>query len=875
MRSARARVVVFLLLALGAHVSGQSRGQRGSQGRASSTPPSRASDIDRASAGKLLQAAALRGESFRVNANGRIELVPVNVRQLHTQPIDQGRVRASVDYSLFENHGRSVELRVTALQNSQPVAAVAAKPVPAHPGIGTAIYTLQVAPEQQATTTALRFEFYAPTEQRVFYSKDFPFAKRWTFEQPRRPAVALKPTLAFVRVKASELDALELDLFCAAGAKADTAVLTGQALDRQKSPAAGVTFSTSSRPGAGGICTIRFAFAGEKPVRTQSVSIKMMSGRVELASLDLPVAKTWLEDAASTGPSVKTVKGTLVKNLYPDNWEVKGEDGKLYFVYFNNRSDYEGYDPGDEVHVGGRAVDYAAGTSLNDAWHVGEGYTVAGTVSAVACGGQHPRVSVRQTGTNKEYQCRFSDAETCGTFAVYDMVEVNGNIRPVGSTTLRNSNVRYHYHPTPRTLTKLTQEDYDSGSLLGYTGFDILAQVHTSLLQAYITSYYAANQARFRTGSLSVDEPVLTLWNQGMNRPGFRLTVHDGAVSATVDMAFTLRADAEKIRLDFAAGAATVHAGPSGSGASADLGGLLQRTAALFQNLRAIDIPLGLITSFFPATRIPISNGTEKSLSQIEDVEIQVRATDQQGTGYVFIGLSYHLPTSPPRGFNYFINGFYYDFSKGQTIAIDVCQEIMTGLALKLFEPVKTFPIEPPVRVSGAVEVLAPAPLPVPVDVAYDFKVSLGILDSFDATLEGVTLKLREALVDFYELDIPLLPDCGEWEFGTQSRPTLTSPGRPGSRCHTHGARLEGWQVTFAVTQENGKAKFGIGSMTAGKLIDRGMLGLDFTGAVDASMFAGVGLLVPEFPLPGTSKKIAAINIGGARTETYFWFGMR
>jgi len=870
-RMARSVLLVVALLAAGVLTgSGQQRG--------ASQAPRPTFQIDPAKADKGFVELAKRGDLYRINAAGKIEPVKVNVRQLHARQINRGQIRASVDYTLFEDHGPSVDLRVEAVGSAGLVTTIAPQTVRVHEGYGTAVVTLDVGKDAKATTTALRFSLVSGRDQRVFYTRDFPFQKTWTYDAPsggrRMPA---RPTLRFVKVQASARHTLELALYCAAGPGTANVELIGEALDRKQATASAITFSGPAVTADGGGCPAHFALSGDKTVRTTSIRLKLVSGSSTLAQLDLPVAKTWRESLAQMAAGYKVVKGTVVRNVYPDNFEVKGEDGVLYYVTFNALEDYYGWDPGDAIHVGGYAP--GAPTSLMNAWHVGEGYTVAGSVAGLACSGANPSIAVKESATGNLFRIRFSDADVCGGFAMHDLVEINGTVRPVGSGIVRNPTVQYHYHPVPRALTMVASTDLEKNPMLALTGFNLMAQINTSLIQAFLNDYYQDNAARFTSGTLRVEKPAFIVWTRGANQTGLRVTARDGSLSATLEVSFTLSVDPKSIRLDFSAAEASLNVDDGDASRTTGLNRLSSGVTSLFKTIGRIDLPFELVSDFFPVTAVTVPGNVRVLLNQFSSAGIQVRATSTSGEGWVFVGLNYGLGGTTLGRASYFLNDFYLDYSNGNTVTLAVAPDLLAGLVGEMLKPVQTYEIKPTYVVNTPPIYFPPYAGAwadeIPRFPAMTFPISLGILDSLECSFSGATLTIDEALVDFYQMDILTIPDCGEWTTATYERPTASSPGRPGYRCHTHGARLENWKLHFAVTQKNGKPFIGIDNVTKGTAIDRGMLGMDFSSLVDVSLLLGIGLIVPEVPLPGLSKTLAGGALNGITDETYFWFAMK
>jgi len=635
---------------------------------------------------------------------------------------------------------------------------------------------------------------------------------------------------------------------------------SGEAFDEHGKRIPDIAFSSPDLASVKGDFTARFELKEGRTVRSKALKIGLAAQGRPVDDLDIAMSKTWGKKAVSAAaaplpPGAKLVSGTLNQILGMDGWKIKGVDNVLYTIQMAKFTDYEGHLVGDHLKI--VCPDAKAGSvSFSNCWFAEDGMKVFGTVTAISCTGSNPSISVQPLGATASYTCYLTDTTACQDVHLFDTVEVTGEPDTSNAKTLRRGTLGYHYQPSPRKPDSLTSAELKTISVTQAADWDILAQIHTSVAQNYIHDYYVKNPSLFRSGSLTISEPVLSLWGSGRNQACLRLTAKDSLLNSKLELYFKLTANTQELILDFS-GATCALVGSDGSTPIQSTGGsIIDQAVRMFESMSRIRIPLSMVTDALPSVKCLLPDGSEIVLSNIFKTGIQLRPLSTQGAGYIFIGLSYLRRDMPNRNFGNSFGDYNYEFSHGQPIAVAVSNWILTGLLNYALKPVKTFEIHPNIHLGE------------------DKKIGLAIVDTWDAEVGDGGLKLHETALDFYKYDIKGIPDCGEWddlsgwEGATWISPSAGNPGTPGFRCHTHGVRLVEWFLPVGVSfGPNKEPLVGFQNVKEGKTIDRSDAGIDFSGSINAGLFNAIQIVAPTYKIPDLNKSLSIFKIEGNAQE--------
>ena len=827
--------------------------------------------IPRAKAAPALLKAAEKGEAFRLMPNGDIELVKANIRNLSSQSLDLGGIRVSVDYSLYENHGQGMEIGVEALNRGTVVKAVATRPVPAHPGIGSARLSLALESNQASVSSdQLRFYFNSKSEGKRFYSRNFDFKKDWRQESPSAPASAKrKARVDVLDVRPLSSHAVQVNLKYWGEDEKTPLTLRGAVYDGSNQKMPNIVFSAPQLRPDKGDAAARLELKGDGPVSSKTMLIELVAGGRTLDEEKVALSRTWGKKSAPAvaapvlPPNTKLVKGTMVEPSQ-DAWKIRGDDNVIYYIQMASTTDF--YSPprvGERVSI---ACPYASSgdTTFYGCWYPEAGMKLTGSVVGLACTGSNPKVTVQAIGSTLpgeearlQYTCYFKEANACQGLNPWDFVEVTGEADPADAKTIRNCVLTSHRQPQVKKLETLSADGLQRTSVTQAADWDILAQIDSSLVQDYIHDYYVKHPNEFTYEGMTVTEPMLSLWGQGRNQACLKMTAKEGIFSSDLELYFRLAVDTKDIWLDFS-GASCLLLGIQQSASAQSSGNTVVNEAIkVFKSLGRINVPLSMITSSLPSSKCLLPNGGEIVLSNIFKAGLYLRPVSTKGNGYIILGLSYLRPDMPNRNYGRFSEQYYYEFGQGQPVAIAVSNWILTGLVNQITKPVATLAIDPPLG-----------------------DIRLAIVDVWDAEVRNGALNVHEAWLDFYKIDIPWVPDCGEWEeifsLGFSqllwTNPSLGHPGNPGYRCHTHGARLYGWVLPLGVTVwEDGTSTTGFVNVGEGRVYDRSDSEEDMTKMINAGLFENIQIVTPSYPIPELNKTITVHKIGGNAQELLIW----
>jgi len=819
--------------------------------------------IEKAKAAKQILNAAQKGETFRLTQDDKIELVKVNIRGLAARAVGLDRAQASVDYSLYENHG-DVEIGVEVLAKGAVLDSISARPVRAHPGMGMADFPLSLKPNQTAVKSdQLRFFFNSISERKRFYSRTFAFSKDWHPDlPPTPPAPVRRASIKLADVRELSAKAVEVKLKYAKGDEKDRLTLAGTAYDDNKTKIQDIAFSAPDLASAKTDLAVRFELKGSRTVHSKALKVELVAQGRTVDDCDISMSKFWgkktvAAPATPLPPGAKLVSGTVDQMMGMDGWKIKGNDGVFYWIQMAKFTDYGSYLVGDRVKI--VCPDAKAGsTSFSNCWFAEEGMKVFGTVTAIACSGSNPSISVQTIGTPAStYLCYLTDTTACQDVQLFDTVDVTGEPDTANSKTLRRGTLGYHYQPSPRKPTSLTSEQMKTIVVTEAAGWDILAQIHTDVAQSYIHDYYVKNPSLFRSGSLTISEPVLSLWGSGQSQACLRLNAKDGFLNSKLELYFKITAGPKELILDFA-GSTCALVGSDGTAPVQSTGGsIVDQAVKMFGSMSRIRIPLSIITDALPSLKCLLPDGTAIILSDIFKTGIQLRPTSTQGAGYIVVGLSYLRRDMPNRNFGNNFGDYNYEFGHKQPIAIAVSNWILSGLVNEMFKPVKTFEVKPNI------------------DFGEDKKIGLAIVDTWESKVENVGLRIHEAALDFYKYDIKGIPDCGEWatlvEWAVGSdwiSPSMGNPGKPGYRCHTHGVRIWEWVLPIGLSVGTDKKTYvGFQNVQAGPIYDRSDAGEDFRGVIDAGIFNNIKIVAPTYKIADLDKSLSIYKIDGNSVE--------
>jgi hypothetical protein len=826
-------------------------------------------EISRDKANPLFRKAAELGNAYRFNKDNNIEIVPIAVFHPTSRPIDKGRIRVTIDYALWQDQKDQVMMKAVALNNQQEVQEISARPLSIRYGSGSARFLLRIDKDKTAETDQVQFVMYTKKDNKEIFSKAFPLARDWAFEPLLRwpPPFPQLSWIKFERMKKTGENSLDLDIHYNKKNEDENLAIAGRVL-KEGRELSEFKFEAPPLNRKSGLATFKITWNGSGDLRsivTDSIRVRLdrEDGKT-VSRLILPIKMLWKNPAVYVMGERRVIHGTVDEvNILDQTCFVWNDiDKKKYSVNFVAQSDLASLNPGSRVHIGGKYSGwYPQGSYhfLTDCWHVGEGYTTSGTVTFVD--NVRGLVKIKElVGPNKEWRCNFTDPAVSRDIFAYDMVEINGTPKRGEVNTLNECEVRYYYHPQPTPLQPMGER-----IVTNEAGYDIMAQVRSGLVQKVIDDYFQKNPGQFSWNfqgkTLSVLKPQLKLWSSGRDQACLKLTANYAALKVGMDLEFDFKIENERLIVSLGQIAA-VNISDSANNTLYEtvpgpVNAVVNAVTDQFKGMKKIEVPISFINDFLSHYKIlvPAEPDPVEHTLKITDWDIKVNATESSGGGSIFVGLGFRLPTDPNRIFGKQFSTYDIDFSYGKDFSVALADWLISGLINDYFLPVKTYDIDD----------IVPDNL---ISYVWD-DIKLAILDRFDSEFHNLTFILNEAWLDLHSIDIPLVPDCGDVFFiPTWHVPTMTSPGTPGSRCNTHGVRLENWKATFALVEKSGVPKLCLTSIISGSVIDRSDLKIDISGYVPDIFFTDpIEIISTQFPIPSLNKTFTISKMNGNDQE--------